>query len=128
MEDDEGGPVLTAEACATDNKDAYLMLTCSGGEVYLRYDVLAGSEIAAQPGDAAQMSFRVGDQADVLPLAYEDMDARYAGELGMNAPIVNMIASGDSLIVADADGKLPQHRFSLAGSAKAIAAIRGSCD
>jgi hypothetical protein len=41
-QEDEGGLVFTVAACATDRPDAYLFLTCSAGEVFLRYDLAVG--------------------------------------------------------------------------------------
>lgn len=43
MVEDEGGEVLTAQSCSTDRPDAYLVLSCFSGSVFVRYDLGLGS-------------------------------------------------------------------------------------
>ena len=44
LQEDEGGEVMAASACALDAPDTRMRLTCGGGTVQLRYDLALGSD------------------------------------------------------------------------------------
>lgn len=128
MMDDEGGPVLTATACASDLPDAYLQLTCSAGQVYLRYDLAAGAERSPDLGEVTDVDFTVGISTQRLSMSYQEMDGLFASEVPADGPLMALLKSGEALSIADADGRYPNHRFELAGSSVALTRLVRQCN
>lgn len=127
MLDDEGGQVFTASACATDLPDAYLLLTCSAGEVFLRYDLAAGAERAPDLGEVTDVDFTVGLSTQRLSMSYQEMDGLFAGEAPAGGPLIALLKSGETLSIVDAGGRYPVHRFGLAGSSSALTRLLRQC-
>ncbi len=127
MQEDEGGPVLTAEACATDRPDAWLSVTCFDHRAWIRYDLAAGAEASPEPGEQTDVVFDFGETKQILSMLYEDMDGRHAGDVAVDGLLVSMLKSGKSLSIVDAAGRYPVHAFSLDGSSAAIGELLASC-
>ena len=127
MEEDEGGPVFTASACATDQPDAYLLLTCSEGEVFIRYDLAAGAERAPDLGEVTDVDFTVGISTQRLSMSYQEMDGMHAGDVPANGPLLALLKGGEALSVVDAEGRYPVHNFGLVGSSSALAKLVAQC-
>ena len=128
MMDDEGGQIFTASACATDLPDAYLLLTCSAGEGFLRYDLAAGGERSPDLGEVTDVDFTVGISTQRLSMNYQEMDGLFAGEVPANGPLMALLKSGEALTVVDADGRYPVHSFGLAGSSSALTRLVRQCN
>lgn len=111
MQEDEGGPVLTASACAVDRPDAYLSLTCFDGRVWLRYDLSLGAEAAVDPDEVADVVFTFGEVRETLSMRYEDMDGRHAADVTVGNPLVGLLKSGSMLSIGDAAGSYPSQRL-----------------
>lgn len=126
MVEDEGGPVLSAFACATDRPDAYLSLSCFDN-LYLSYDLATGAERSPDPGEETDVAFSVGGRTETLKLTYQEMDGRHAADLPVDAPLVQLLLSGGSLHVADVAGRYPAHDFSLAGAPEALEQLIEGC-
>lgn len=127
MLEDEGGPVLTAHVCATGAPDVELLLTCFGGAFGLRVD-LATDDSFDPSGEPVDVSFSTEGGSQTLAMLYEEMDGRHATSFPTNAPLAHLLQSSASLTVRDATGAFAEHRFSLAGSSKAIGALLNHCD
>jgi hypothetical protein len=128
MMDDEGGQIFTASACATDLPDAYLLLTCSAGEVFLRYDLAAGGKRSPDLGEVTDVDFTVGISTQRLSMSYQEMDGLFAGDVPANGPLMALLKSGETLTVVDADGRYPVHSFGLAGSSSALTRLVRQCN
>ncbi len=127
-QEDEGGPVFTVAACATDRPDAYLLMTCSGGAVFIRYDLAAGAERSPDGEEVNDVDFTVGVSTQRLSMRYEEMDGMFAGSVPANGPLVALLKSGEGLSVVDADGRYPIHSFGLTGSASALTRLVRQCN
>lgn len=127
MQEDEGGPVFAASACAIDRPDAYLLLTCSEGEVFIRYDLAAGAERSPDLDEVTDVDFTVGISTQRLSMSYQDMDGRHAGMVPVNGPLLALMQSGEGLSIVDADGRYPIHNFGLVGSSSALAKLAAQC-
>ncbi|MDC9824501.1 hypothetical protein PRN20_12225 [Devosia sp. ZB163] len=127
MQEDEGGEVFTASACATDRPDAFMMLTCSAGEVFIRYDLAAGAERSPDLGERAGVDFTIGVNIQRVPMTYQEMDGLFAGTVPAGGPLVTLMRSGDSMTLADGDGRYPIHTFSLRGSSGSLGALLERC-
>lgn len=126
-QEDEGGLVFTVAACATDRPDTYLFMTCSGGEVFIRYDLAAGAERSPDEDEVNDVDFTVGVSTQRLSMRYEAMDGMFAGSVPTNGPLVSLLKSGAGLSVVDADGRYPIHSFGLAGSSTALTRLAQQC-
>lgn len=122
-QEDEGGLVFTVSACATDRPDSYLFLTCSAGEVYIRYDLAAGAERSPEEDEVNDVDFTVGVSTQRLSMRYEAMDGMFAGSVPANGPLMALLKSGEGLSVVDADGRYPIHTFGLTGSSTALSRL-----
>lgn len=127
MQEDEGGPVLTASACAADRPDAYLSLTCSARTIWIRYDLSVGAEASPNFDGATDVVFTFGERRVTLSMRYEDMDARHAADVPADGELVGLLQSGTMLSIADGPGRYPSHDFSLTGSSAAIGKLLAAC-
>lgn len=127
-QEDEGGPVFTVAACATDRPDTYLFMTCSGNEVLIRYDLAAGAERSADEDEVDDVDFTVGVSTQRLSMRYEAMDGMFAGSVPANGPLIALLKSGEGLNVVDADGRYPIHSFGLTGSSNALTRLVRQCN
>ena len=126
--EDEGGPVLTAAACALDNDQVFLSLTCHGGTVAIRHDLGYGAERSAQYDERAMVAFTSDDGTAVtLDMGYEDMDGKFAAYLPKDAPVVALLMAGREVAVRDEAGIFPSRSYSLAGSGAALKALMAGC-
>ena len=127
MQEDEGGPVLTASACAIGRSDAFLSLTCFSGNVDVRYDMSAGAERSPDLDEVTDVAFTVDGATETLPMAYQAMDGRHAAGVPVASPLLALLKSGESLSIVDVAGQYPRHEFSLEGSAAAIDKLLAGC-
>lgn len=127
MQEDEGGPVFTASACAMDQPEAYLLLTCSRGEVFIRYDLAAGAERLPDLGEVTDVDFAVGISTQRLSMSYQEMDGMFASDVRATGPLMALMKTGEALRIVDAEGRYPVHDFGLVGSAAALAKLVAQC-
>ena len=127
MQDDEGGQVFTASACAEDRPDAMLMLTCSAGRMFIRYDLAAGAERSPGLSERAGVDFNIGHSTQRVLMQHQAMDGLFAAEVVANGPLVALMASGESLRISESGGIYPEHAFRLAGSSAALTALLARC-
>jgi len=128
MEADEGGDVFMASACAEDRPDAYLLMSCADGRVFMRYDLAAGAGRLPDLEEKAGVDFTVDRSTQRVVMQYEEMDGMFAGEVPANGPLMALMAAGESLRIADGRGIYPPHVFQLTGSSRALKALLARCD
>ncbi|WP_423067642.1 hypothetical protein [Devosia sp. CN2-171] len=127
MQEDEGGSVFTASACAEDRPDAYLLLTCSAGRVFIRYDMAAGAERSPGLAEKAGVDFTIGLSTQRVAMQHQEMDGMFAADVVANGPLIALMASGENLRISDGDGIYPEHRFGLSGSSTALTELLARC-
>lgn len=128
MMEDEGGPVLTTSACAPERSDVFLLLTCTSGTVWMRYDLASDEDGSAELDGTVSVRFATEQGSQILPMVFEEMDARHAGDIPVDAPLLDLLRSGRSLEIGDVEGRYPARTFSLQGSSKAIDALLAACE
>ena len=127
MEEDEGGPVLTASVCAKGASPApALMLQCFTNALF-RYDPGPSSGPDADPGTSLHLTFATETGSLEQQLDFQEMDATFAAELSPAAPLLALLRSGSTVTVTDGSGRLPTKTFTLAGSSAAIGKVLGKC-
>ena len=126
-EQDEGGPVVTADVCAgSGDATAALSVSCAG-QVNVRYDLGAAQKPEPEPGATARFRFASGSASLVLKLQYEEMDGMFAAYLPKNHALLKLLQSGDTVSIADVGGRFGTHDFSLSGSSAAIGRVLAGC-
>lgn len=125
--EEEGGPVLTAAACARQFPDAWLSLTCFEGTLALRYDLAYGAERSPDLDEEREVEFFIGDGAETVPMAYQAMDGLFVGLVPADGALARMLAEGEELTISDTESIYPIRAYSLAGAREAIEAIRADC-
>lgn len=128
MVEDEGGEVLTAQACSTDRPDAYLVLSCYSGSLFVRYDLELGAEAPAELDEVTDVTFSTGTDAATIAMAYQAMDGMHAADAGLDDPLVQLLKAGDTVTISDVPGRYPAKTYALKGSAKALAELVAGCD
>lgn len=127
MVEDEGGEVLTAQACATDRPDAYITLTCGNGTAGVRLDLAAGAEASPQPNEVADVTFATATDKVTLQMGYEEYDGYFAAYPSPDDPLIQLLKAGDTVTVNDVPGQYPTKRFSLRGSSAALGKLVADC-
>ena len=128
MVEEEGGEVLTAQACSTDRPDAYLVLSCYAGSLFVRYDLELGAEAPAELDEVTDVTFSTGTDAATIAMAYQAMDGMHAADAGLDDPLVQLLKAGDTVTISDVPGRYPDKTYALKGSAKALAELVAGCD
>lgn len=127
MWEEEGGSVLTAFNCAEAFEEAFISLTCHEGNIWLRYDLAYGAERSPDLGEVRDVVFTAGDGSASARLLYQEMDGLFATEEPLAADVISILTGGDVLEIGDMGGFYPLRTYSLAGSSRAIAALRAAC-
>ncbi len=127
MVEDEGGEVLTAQACSTDRPDAYLGLSCFAGSVFVRYDLGLGGETEPELDETTDVTFSTGTDAVTLSMAYQAMDGTHAADANLDDPLIHLLKAGETVTIKDEAGRYPVRTFSLKGSAKALGGLVAGC-
>jgi hypothetical protein len=126
LQEDEGGEVMTARACALDAPDIYMQLTCGSGTVSFRYDPAYGSDTVPSFEDEQPVTFTFSDSSETLAMRYEEMDGMLAAYMPPDAAIIGKLRAESSLEIG-AVGGYPAHRFGLSGSSKALDTLVAGC-
>ena len=123
MEEDEGGPMLTASVCGGAKQDARLMLICLE-QPFLSYDLgPTGPEL--EPGISASFDFNAGGKTVTRELDLEAMYNYFVVHLTPTDPLLALLmGKGDVTVTA---AKYGQNSFPLTGSSKAIGKVLASC-
>jgi len=128
MVEDEGGEVLTAQACAIDRPDAYISVTCGNDTAGVRLDLAAGAEASPQPNETTDVTFATTSDKVTVPMGYEEYDGYFATYPRPNDPLIQLLKAGDALTVTDVPGVYPAKHFSLKGSSAALGKLVAACD
>lgn len=128
MMEDEGGSVLTAQACSEDSPDSYLSLKCFSDVVLVSYDLSMGSNRDPELHGVTDVTFVSGTDEVTLSMAYQEMDGMHAADVKLDDPLIQLLKAGDTLIIKDVPGDYPSKQFSLKGSSAAIGKLVADCD
>ncbi|OJT98012.1 MAG: hypothetical protein BGN83_07095 [Rhizobium sp. 63-7] len=128
LEDDEGGPTMTASVCNSRlEPPGQIRVQCGGeGALMLRY--LPGGK-APYPGDGFETdaNFTDGTTTVVAHLLLEAMDGALTTAVTAGSPLEALLAKGSSLTIAPARAGLKQETFTLKKSSAALSKLKASC-
>jgi len=130
VEEDEGGPVMTARVCSgTGDIVNQLSLQCGAkGELMLRYIPVAPENY---PPDGngnfeTDLEFSLDQEMFTRHARYEDMDGAMATETKID-PFVETLMIQKKVDVNDVNGKVPSATFTLKGAKKALEKLIATC-
>jgi hypothetical protein len=127
----EGGSEMTGEVCSGEGEDRQtLYLTCGGGEFALRWYPPQNAKNYPPDGNpdfSTVLTLAIGDVEVRHDAVFEAMDGAMAVYWKSGDPLTNMLKSGRSLSIAEAQGRIPPVTFPLAGSSAAIETVAAHC-
>jgi hypothetical protein len=132
VEEDEGGPVMTARVCAGTGDEAnYLSFQCGlKGELMIRYVPFASPKIYPPAGNGnfeTDLEFALDQEVFTRHARYEDMDGAMATQTKIDAFISTLMIQ-KQVKIADVDGKIPATTFTLKGAKKALEKLIATCE
>lgn len=123
----EEGRQWTASVCTPRaQRDALLEIVCSGDNLNIRYQPVL-PENHAPPDGMRDFVFATGGDTRRVALGFEGLDGAFATDLDRRHPLFEEIMSGDRLAIRDPRGKVATHRYTLAGSRKAVTRLLKEC-
>ena len=126
-QEDEGGPVLAATACA-DGADTSPGLTIQcADQVNIRYDLGQKEPVTIEPGTTGRFTFTSGATVVTEKFQFEDMDGMFAVYVPKTDPLLALLKTGSRVTVIDAASRFQSHDFSLSGSTGAIGKVLAQC-
>ena len=131
MEEDEGGPVMTARVCAgTGDIVNELSLQCGAkGELMIRYIPVAPENYppAGNGNFETDLEFSLDQEIFARHARYEDMDGAMATETEI-VPFITTLMAQKKVDVNDVKGKVPSATFTLKGAKKALEKLIATCE
>jgi len=132
LDEDEGGPVMTARVCSgTGDVVNELSFQCGAkGELMIRYIPVA-PENYPPAGDGnfeTDLEFALGQETFTTHARYEDMDGAMATEEIKIIPFLSALKKQKALDVADVKSKVPSATFTLKGAKKALEKLIATCE
>jgi hypothetical protein len=122
MLEDEGGEILTASVCASEG--VWLMLACFDGNIWLRYDLAAGSPV---PDTMTTVTFTSATGEVTLDMLYQEMDGMFSADVPAESPLVTMMRTGDDLTIFDENHAYAERMLPLAGANAALDTLLAGC-
>ena len=131
VEEDEGGPVMTARVCSgTGDIVNELSFQCGAkGELMIRYIPVAPENYppSGNGNFETDLEFSLDQEMFTRHARYEDMDGAMATETKID-PFVSTLMIQKKVAVADANGKVPGATFTLKGARKALEKLIATCE
>ena len=126
MQEDEGGPVMTAYVLGEGAADTApeLRMTCGSDGASLRY-LMVG--VGDEPASEADFLFENESTQATLHMIFEEMDGAYAAYFPATDPVIALLKSGSEVLISEKSGNFPAQSFPLQGSSKAIDKLLKSC-
>jgi hypothetical protein len=124
--DDGTGQTMASICTGPADKRSELWVQCGGKDkLSIRYLPAGGEEPAV--GSRIAVTWEASGEIITLTMLYEPGDGALAVYPSLSERIVALLKSANNVRAASPDGKYGPDQFTLAGSAKAIAAVEKSC-
>lgn len=135
MQEDEGGPVMTASICAQSKEGTletrhYFFVQCAGeGGLWMRYLPFAEQNYppGGDQGFKTDIKFSLGQNVFTEPARYEDMDGAMAMDTRVDAPLLSAMMREKQLIISEGYDKVPGVTFTLNGARQALDKVIKAC-
>ncbi len=120
------GQTMASICTGPVDKQSELMIMCGGtNKLSVRY--LPFRQEEPEPNSSFKVNWTVAGETISISMDYEADDGALAAYPAVSDRLVELLKTADSVKAASADGKYGPDEFTLAGSSKAIAAVRKSC-
>lgn len=128
LEEDEGGPTMTASVCNSQlEPPGQIRMQCGGeGALMLRY-LPGGKGPFLEDGFETDANFTDGTSTVVAHLRLEAMDGALTTSVRAGSPLETMLANGSSLTVAPIHTGMKQETFTLKKSSAALSKLKANC-
>lgn len=138
MEEDEGGPRMTASTCAQasasvpeDQHDIFVQCG-TRDSLWIRFLPFADGQSYPPGGDEeykTRLKFSVGQDSFTLDAHYEAMDGALVMDTEINTPFVTALMARKEVTVSDVNNdKVPAVTFALKGAKKAFEKLIKTCE
>ncbi|MCB1446588.1 MAG: hypothetical protein KDJ87_12575 [Rhizobiaceae bacterium] len=131
MQEDEGGPQMTARVCVGAGQALQDFSVQCGGDGTLSLRYLPAASTNYPPGEAenfeADLTLSLDRETFTRRARFEAMDGAMAMTTKIGDSLVEALMHGETFVLSDADGKLPGIAFPLRGSRQALVRLIGSC-
>jgi hypothetical protein len=128
----EGGSEMTGEVCSGSGENRQILdLTCGGGQFALRWYPPQSTKDYPPDGNpdfSTVLTLVIGDVEVRHEAIFEAMDGAMAVYWKSGDPLTDVLKSGRSLSIAEAEGRIPPATFPLVGSSAAIETVAGHCN
>lgn len=120
------GQTMASICTGPAEKRTELYVLC-GGDNALSVRYLPAMDQEPEGDGKADIRWTAAGETISLSMQFEADDGAFAAYPAISDRIVELLRTADSIQAVSSDGKYGPHRFTLAGSSKAIAAARKSC-
>jgi hypothetical protein len=135
MQEDGGGPVMTASICArasssTPKAQHLLFVQCAGeGALWMRYIPFAPDNYppGGDQGYNTEIEFSLDQEMFTEKAQYEDMDGAMAMSTKADSTLISVMRSQKQVILSDVNDKAPSATFTLKGADKALEKVIKAC-
>ncbi|MBP1857130.1 hypothetical protein [Rhizobium herbae] len=120
------GQTMASICTGPAGKQSELEIMCGGTDkLSLRY--LPFREQEPEPNSSFKVNWTASGETISLSMDYEADDGALAAYPAISDRVVELLKTAGSIRAGSADGQYGPDEFTLAGSSKAIAAVRKSC-
>ena len=131
LEEDEGGPVMTARICSgTGDATHELSFRCGAqGSLMIRFIPAAPAGYPPNDGNyQTRIEFLLNTHRFTRDAHYEDMDGAMAMETTIGDSLVEGMFREAEIALSDAKGKVPAAKFTLDGAKQALEKLTRTCE
>lgn len=128
MQEDEGGPVLTAHACSDDASETALALRCFRGTIWIEHDLAVGSDREPNSEETVAVEFVTDSGTQTVSMRFQEMNAMFGGEIPADGPLMSLLKSSESVLLRDSGALYPARTYSLRGSSAALSTLVSRCN
>jgi hypothetical protein len=135
MQEDEGGPVMTASICAqasasTPEAQHLFLVQCAGqGNFWMRYLPFAADNYppGGDQGYNTEIEFSMDQEMFTEKAQYEDMDGAMAMNTTADSTLISVMRAQKQFILSDVNDKAPGATFTLNGADAALKKVIDAC-
>jgi len=124
MEELEEGPTLVASVCNKKDDRTFILVRCFPPGLNIRYSPVHDGDFNNFQRD---LIFQTDEKTRPVFVTYEGLDGAFSAYLPIGHTALEMLKSGKSITIRDAERKAPEHAFALTNSRQALEKLEKSC-
>ncbi len=127
MQEEEGGPVLTAHVCSDDPSETWLAMTCYEDTLWIDHDLALGASTEPDYDKPVEVEFVTDGGIETVPMVFQEMTAYFSGDVPADGKLVELLKSEKGLLIRDKAAAYPARTYSLKGSSAALTKLVSAC-